>query len=139
MRRRALTKRQAALAHGWRSGLEEDIATSLTNRGAVFTYESLVLEWTPEVKVRRYTPDFIITTASGNTIVVESKGRWTREDRMKMKCVVEQHRDVDIRMVFQNPRAKISKSSRTTYAEWCDKHLGIEWAHGDVPTDWILE
>ena len=134
-----LTKRQAALLHGWRSGLEEDIATSLTDRGAAFEYETLVLEWTPEQKVRRYTPDFIITTASGNTIVVESKGRWTREDRMKMKCVVEQHPDVDIRMVFQNLRARISKTSRTTYEQWCHQHLGIPCAQGDVPTEWILE
>jgi len=135
----ALTRRQAALKHGWRSGLEEDIASSLEARGATFGYETIVLEWTPEVKTRRYTPDFVLESKSGKEIIVESKGRWTREDRLKMKAVIAQHPDRDIRMVFQSPNAKIAKGSKTTYAQWCEQHLGVPWAKGDVPTAWIME
>ena len=40
-------------------------------------------------------------------------------------------------MVFQAPFNKISKKSKTTYAQWCEKH-GIKWAavHA-IPIDWL--
>ena len=41
-------------------------------------------------------------------------------------------------MVFQNPKAKISKGSKTTYASYCDKH-GIQWAEKQIPESWINE
>jgi hypothetical protein len=134
-----MSRRQAALAHGWRSGLEEDVAESLTARGVTYSYESLVIEWTPEAKVRKYTPDFVVIAASGKRIIIETKGRWVTADRMKMKAVVAQHPELDIRMVFQSPYAKIAKTSTTTYAGWCERHLGIPWARLDVPTAWIME
>ncbi len=136
---RQLTRREAALLHGWRSGLEEDVANSLKDWGVSFEYETLVLEWTSPPKVHKYTPDFIITTASGKEIIIETKGRWMVADRMKMKCVVAQHPDRDIRMVFQNPNQRITKTSKTTYAAWCEKHLGIQWAARDVPLAWLEE
>ena len=123
----------------WRSGLEESNAALLRSRGISFTYEQRKLKWLPEVKFRTYTPDFEITTKSGKKIIVETKGYWTSEDRMKMKCVVAQHPDLDIRIVFQNPNARISKGSKTTYAEWCQKHLGILWAKGLIPDAWLEE
>lgn len=123
----------------WRSGLEEAVGESLQARGATFEFESESLEWTPPPRVRRYTPDFIIYTVGGKKLYIETKGWWKTEDRMKMKAIVEQHPDKDIRIVFQNPNAKIAKGSKTTYAAWCEKHLGIQWAKGDVPTAWILE
>lgn len=134
-----MNKRQVALQYGWRSGLEQGVAASLDARGVSYTYETLVLEWVPEQKMRRYTPDFIVTTESGKVLIIETKGRWLTADRMKMKQVVAQHPDKDIRMVFQNPNARISKVSKTTYADWCDKHLGIPWAGFDVPTSWLRE
>ena len=135
----SLTKRQAAILHGWRSGLEEDVGESLRARGVDFDYEELVIEWTPEVKVRKYTPDFTFQKKDGTDMIIETKGRWVTADRMKMKQVVKQHPHLDIRMVFQNPNARISKTSRTTYAQWCEKHLGIPWAKGDVPDAWLEE
>ena len=134
-----MTQRQAALAHGWRSGLEHRVADSLTDRGAIFVYEARSLTYTVPERKRKYTPDFFIVTASGKEIIVETKGRWLRADRLKMKLVVEQHPHLEIRMVFQNPNAPISKGSKTTYAAWCDRHLGIPWAKGDVPDAWIME
>lgn len=56
-----------------------------------------------------------------------------------MKLVIEQHPDKDIRFVFQNPNAKIAKGSKTTYADWCAKHLKVPHAKGDVPDAWIKE
>ena len=132
-------KHLTGVKHGWRSGLEESVGASLEARGADFEFETLKLKWTPPTKERTYTPDFIITTRSGKQIVVETKGRWVTADRHKMQVVIEQHPELDIRMVFQNPNAKIRKGSKTTYADWCEQKLGIPWAKGDVPDSWLEE
>lgn len=123
----------------WKSGLEEVNADLLRSRGIPFTYEQRKLKWLPEVKFRTYTPDFEITTRSGKKIIVETKGYWTSDDRMKMLAVVKQHPDLDIRIVFQNPNQKIRKGSKTTYADWCQKFLKILWAKGTIPDAWLEE
>lgn len=135
----ALSQRAAGVKWGWRSGLEEKVAASLSARYATFAYEAKTLEYTQPERPRKYTPDFRIATKSGKVLYVETKGRWLVADRQKLKLVVEQHPDIDLRLVFQNPNAKIAKGSKTTYAEWCEKHLGIPWAKGDVPDAWLLE
>ena len=44
---------------------------------------------------------------------------------------------IDLRMVFQDPYKKISKKSKTTYAQWC-KRYGIKWcAFHAIPIDWL--
>lgn len=123
----------------WRSGLEEVNADLLRSHGISFTYEQRKLKYLPEVKFRTYTPDFEFTSRSGKRIIVETKGYWTTTDRQKMLAVVKQHPDLDIRMVFQNPNAKIRKGSKTTYADWCQKFLGIPWAAKTIPIAWLEE
>ena len=135
----ALSQREAALKHGWRSGLEERTAASLEARGVPFEYEELTLEYVEPERKRKYTPDFVITTRTGKKIIVETKGRWLRADRLKMQLVIQQHPKLDIRFVFQNPNTRISKGSKTTYADWCQTKLGSRWAKGDIPDAWILE
>lgn len=127
------------VAQSWRSGLEESNAALLRSRGIPFTYEERKLKWLPEVKFRTYTPDFEITTRSGKKIIVETKGYWTSDDRMKMLAVVKQHPDLDIRIVFQNPNQKIRKGSKTTYADWCQKFLKVPYAKGQIPDAWMEE
>ncbi len=39
-------------------------------------------------------------------------------------------------MVFQNPNGKIRKGSKTTYANFCDKHE-ILWAEKQIPKEWL--
>ena len=131
--------RQSALQRGYRSGLEEDVADSLRARDVSFTFEEMKLTWHKPATKHTYTPDFVITTASGKQIIIETKGRWLAPDRQKMKHVVEQHPDLDIRMVFTNPNARLSKVSKTTYAIWCQTKLAIPWAGKDIPNEWILE
>lgn len=123
----------------WRSGLEEANADLLQARGIPFTYEQRKLKYLPEVKFRTYTPDFEITTKSGKKIIIETKGYWTVDDRKKMLWVVQQHPDLDIRMVFSNPNQKIAKGSKTTYAEWCQKFLNIPYATKLIPEAWWNE
>ena len=70
---------------------------------------------------------------------IETKGRWTSIDRLKMKHVLQSNPGVDIRMVFQNPNQRLSKTSKTTYAEFALK-LGIQHvAKKDIPAEWLLE
>lgn len=98
-------------------------------------YESVKLKWVPPVKVRTYTPDWLLP----NGIIVESKGRFLSADRTKMIEVIKQNPDRDIRMLFMNASVKLSKKSKTTYGDWCDKN-NIKWAEGDcIPQSWLNE
>ena len=52
-----------------------------------------------------------------------------------MLYLKEQHPELDFRMVFQNANQKIKKGSKTSYADYCDKH-GIKWANKLIPDEW---
>lgn len=104
-------------------------------QGCEFEYEAFFIPWLPEPKVSRYTPDFRLLS---NGIVIETKGRWQTDDRKKIKTVIKQHPDIDLRIVFSNANARISKQSKTTYSAYCDS-LGIPWAHRHVPLSWMRE
>lgn len=71
----------------------------------------------------------------GNGVIVEFKGWFKSEDRSKMLRVKKQHPDRDIRMVFCNANTKLGGGSKTTYAEWCEKH-GFLYAEKTVPLEW---
>lgn len=69
---------------------------------------------------------------------IEIKGRFTAQDRKKMSLIIEQHPELDIRMLLAKDN-KISKNSRTKYSTWCTKrnikfHVGTE-----VPQEWLEE
>ncbi len=128
------SQRGAGRKHGWRSGLEEAVASILTAQGVDFGYEVAPIPYTQPSKDRRYTPDFWLT----NGIIIETKGRFVTADRAKMKLIKEQYPDLDIRFIFSNASSRISKRSRTTYGMWCDAH-GYPWAHRTVPKAWLTE
>lgn len=128
------TQEQVLLHHGVRSGLEDTICQELSSQGIDYKYEELKIKYTQPSKVRTYTPDILLP----NGIVIEIKGRWVAADRQKIALVKAQHPDLDLRMVFSNSKAKISKTSKTTYAMYCDK-LGIPYADKHVPQEWIEE
>ena len=109
----------------YRSKFEVQMAKRLEELGIPFTYESSKLKYiVPEV-TRTYTPDFQLIDL-GKYDYIETKGRFTAADRKKMLLVKLHNPAVKILMVFQNPNVTLSKISKTTYAEWCDKH-DIEW------------
>ncbi len=97
------------------------------------TYEKVKIKYRIE-RDATYTPDFRLP----NGIIVETKGRFLATDRTKHLLVKAQHPEYDIRFVFEYPNAKITKGSKTTYADWCDKH-GFLWAKKVVPDSWIKE
>jgi hypothetical protein len=114
----------------FRSGLEEKVATLFNELGVIYEYESTKI---PYVIQHNYTPDFVLA----NGIYLETKGYWDAAGRRKTRNVKEQHPDIDLRMVFQQPFNTISKRSKTTYAQYCDK-LSIPWtSFTNIPIDWL--
>tara|TARA_R100000734_G_C3213072_1_gene27444 strand:- start:18 stop:386 length:369 start_codon:yes stop_codon:yes gene_type:complete len=114
----------------FRSQLEKRIATLLTTLGVSYEYESEKVSY---VIQHNYTPDFVLP----NHVYLEAKGYWDPADRRKILAVKKDNPDLDLRMVFQSPYNTISKKSKTTYAQWCEKH-DIPWtAYHDIPIEWL--
>ena len=133
-RKKPLSTSEVSLKYGFRSGLEEKVADYLTSKGVGFSFETLKVSYVkPETK-HIYTPDFILD----NGIIIETKGRWLLDDRKKHLLIRKQHPHLDIRILFQNANAKIRKGSKTSYADFCEKH-GIPYAHREIPVAWLKE
>ena len=116
----------------FRSKLEEKVADLLSKLKVVYEYESKKI---PYVIQHNYTPDFILS----NNTYLECKGYWEPADRRKIKQVKKDNPDIDLRMVFQSPYNTISRKSKTTYAQWCEKH-DIPWAsYQNIPLDWLVK
>ena len=115
----------------YRSGLEEKVANLLEGLGVSYEYESKRVPYTIQ---HHYCPDFILP----NHVLLETKGYWDAADRRKIKAVKKDNPELDLRMVFQAPFNKISKKSKTTYAQWCDKH-DIPWtSFHNIPIEWLI-
>lgn len=125
--------RQRALRAGYRSGLEQDTAKFLKEKGVKFTYEEFKIKWV-DPKTKTYTPDFVLE----NGIIIETKGRFISPDRAKHLAVRDQNPDLDIRFVFTNSKAKLYKGSKTTYGMWCDRY-GFKYADRVIPNAWLKE
>lgn len=128
-----VTARQAARLKGYRSGLEEVVDASLKERGVDGEYEKHKINFIKPATNHKYTPDFKLP----NGVFVETKGRFTVADRKKHLLIKEQHPNLDIRFVFQNANNKLSKKSKTTYADWCNKN-GFLYAEKTIPNSWLV-
>jgi len=120
----------------YRSKFEGRIAQSLAKRAVPFKYESIKLKFTQPAKERTYTPDFELPNSG---VYVECKGKFTKEDRDKMLWVREKYPDLRLVILFMRARNPIRKGSKTTYANWADKH-GFDWADWDtdkIPARWL--
>jgi hypothetical protein len=133
-RKTTSSKRANALKHGWRSGLEEDVAKALTSAGVPFTYEEMKIKYIKPASEHQYTPDFVLD----NGIIVETKGRFLIADRKKHLLIKRQQPHLDIRFIFSNSKQKLNKGSRTSYADWCNKN-GFLYADKEIPDSWIIE
>ena len=117
----------------YRSKFEVKVAADLGKRKIDFQYEKVSFDYVP--KIRNYTPDFYLPESK---IYIETKGRLTTNDRVKHLLIKDQYPDLDIRFVFVNANNKISRTSKTTYANWCDRHKFL-WAESLVPMEWLNE
>jgi|TARA_B100001094_G_scaffold333140_1_gene408958 hypothetical protein len=120
--------------NGYRSGFENKVASALSEQKIKFQYEVTQVKYIKPQTNHKYTVDFTLP----NGILIETKGRWTTEDRKKHLLIKDQHPELDIRFVFQNPNGKIRKGSKTSYGDYCDKY-GILWADKEIPKAWLLE
>jgi predicted nuclease of restriction endonuclease-like RecB superfamily len=137
----------------FRSKLEECVARELKDNGIKFEYETEKIPY--HIKNRSttcrgcgskecyqahvYVPDFIIHTASGGKVYVETKGRFTSKDRTKMLAVCK-GRD-DVWMLFPTNN-KLNKRSSTRYDDWCRANgirFGLKDGKRFVPTIWVAE
>jgi hypothetical protein len=100
----------------YRSGLERRLGDTLKGIGVEFEYEPCKFEYVVPEKKRKYLPDFKL-----GQLYVETKGRFTAEDRAKMVLVLAQNPDLQLLMVFSDSNKKIRKGSKTSYADWCAK------------------
>ena len=126
-------RRRHAIKNGYRSGLEDDIAKDLKDRGVEFEYEKLKVQW-QLLENKTYTPDFKLP----NGIIIESKGRFVQADRKKHLIIQDQHPFLDIRFVFSNSKAKLYKGAKSTYGDWCNKH-GFLYADKRIPDEWLKQ
>jgi hypothetical protein len=133
------SKRAAALKHGYKSGLEHVIAEQIQTAAYDLKYETESLKYIVPESKHKYTPDFIFTKRDGTTMYIETKGRWTTADRVKMKHVLASNLGIDIRMIFQNPNQRLSKTSKTTYEEYARKLGIIHVAKKEIPAEWFAE
>jgi hypothetical protein len=133
------SKRAAALKYGYKSGLEHTVAEQIKSAEYPLKYETETLKYIVPERQAKYTPDFVFIKKDGNLMFIETKGRWTSVDRLKMKHVLASNPGIDIRMVFQSPTQKISKGSNTTYEIYAQK-LGIKHvAKKEIPAEWFAE
>lgn len=107
---------------GYRSRTEVKIAEEMLKLSDKVHYEEVCLPYSYIVN-RHYTPDF---TVPEKAMMIEVKGRFLPEDRSKMLLVRQNYPNLDIRLVFDNPNAKLSRNSSTTYAQWAEK-IGFKW------------
>lgn len=120
------------IKEGFRSGLEDQVSAQLKRHGIDAGYETLKVRYVVPEKSHTYTPDFALP----NGVIIETKGRFVTADRQKHVLIKKQRPDLDIRFVFSNPMARISKASKTTYASWCEKH-GFQYAAKFIPEEWM--
>jgi hypothetical protein len=138
MAKKKFSIRALARKHGYRSGLEDQISEQLKFTGKTWSYESEKLKYTIPERVATYTPDFILIKKDGSKMYIETKGRFTAIDRKKHLLVKSSNPELDIRLLFQTPNNKITKNSKTTYADWANKN-GYLWAAKEIPVEWLEE
>jgi len=105
-----LYRNYRAIKLGYRSGLEAAVADQFQKLGVTAEYESIRVPYEVPATLRHYTPDYILP----NGIVIETKGRFTLDDRKKHLNIQDQYPDLDLRFVFYNPLCTLHKGSKTT-------------------------
>lgn len=117
-----------------RSGFEKRVASFLDDKKIKYSYEEDKISYTEPATNRTYRPDFKLP----NGIYIECKGRFTPADRRKMALIVEQHPELDIRMVFMRDNP-LNKNSKTTYTAWCAARgiKAVVDSTGVIPREWL--
>ena len=125
----------------FKSTYEAKIAKALEDLGCEWKYECEKFPY--QLPVSYYTPDFWVKYPDGREEYIEVKGMLDSADRLKMRCVKEQHPDLNISMHFMKEFNRLDAKSPTTYLEWAEKHGfkvrffrgGETWFNGEEEED----
>lgn len=119
--------------HGeFRCKLEEQVNQSLTDQGLAISYEK---ERFPYHLKKFYTPDFLVKGEMFD-FWIEVKGYWPSDSRTKFLAVIREHPTLKIFVALQSPTQKLSRSSSTSYSQWCEK-FGICWCPTPIPQEFL--
>lgn len=121
--------------HGFRSGLEEKIGAKIEAMGYPVHFEDLKVTYEVPAKRHYYLADFRLLH---NGIIMEGKGIFDAVDRAKHLFIKAQYPELDIRFVFSRLKQPITPGSKTTVADWCEKH-GFKYAEKLPPDSWFKE
>lgn len=126
------SRKRGKFKNGFEAKVYKDLEAAF-GKGNI-TYEPYTFHYKVD-ETRKYTPDFYV---KDRLLYVEGKGKWTGTDRKKMLMVIDQHPEIEFRMFFVSGNKRLSKVSKTTYGDWCDKN-GIKWSdlQRGVPKEWI--
>ena len=121
-----MSRKSKKYPNEFRSGFENDVSKQLQPYG--FSYEPWQIDYKIE---RKYTPDFVYERG-GRTYLIECKGYFRSGDTQKYrsiaKCIPETH---ELIFVLMKPNQKVSKNTKNTMAQWCDKN-NILWYNIDT-------
>ena len=112
----------------YKSAFEASVARHAAQHGIGFDYEGVLIAY---VTHHVYRPDFVLPSG----VLVEVKGYFPAADRAKLLAIRAAHPELDIRLVFQNPRTKIAKGRETSYGTWASVN-GFTWAALTIPPEW---
>ena len=125
----------------YRNMFEKRTGEALTASQTPFRYEATKIPYTVSGK---YLVDFELTTKSGKTIYIETKGNGRSFDghtKRKMIAVKQQHPEIDLRIVFYSDGKCGPKRKDGTYMRQSDwaKRYGFQYAIKELPTSWLKE
>ena len=114
----------------YKSRLELLFATLAFRQGLPFEYEP---ERFPYVRPSHYIPDWRIA----KNVYIETKGYLAPSNRQNLIAFKEQNPKIRILLLFANAENKLNARSKTTYAQWAEKHE-FEWfdIRKGLPTHW---
>lgn len=105
-----------------RSKLEIKLAEILTECNEVWAYEITQIPYTIPKSDHKYTVDFTLS----NGVLIEGKGYLSdHQERYKYVLLKQQHPDLDLRFVFDNPN-KLCGGTKQTHGAWATKY-GFKW------------
>jgi Phage endonuclease I len=120
-----------------RSKLEERFETILQDMDVQYEYEVTKIPYTIPESHHTYTVDWTLL----NGKLIETKGYLSdHSERRKYVLLKEQHPELDLRFVFDNPN-KLCGGTKMSHAKWADKY-GFRWCSikdTDQILGWIKE
>ena len=121
-----MSRKSKKYPNEFRSGFEYDVSKQLQPYG--FSYEPWQVDY---IVQRKYTPDFVYER-NGQTYLIECKGYFRSGDTQKYRSIAKSLPwTSELIFVLMKPDQKVSKNTKNTMAQWCDKN-SILWYNIDT-------